>query len=148
MVTFHELTEDDVEAVSIIESETFSMPWKAADFLEMINLDYAYYIVAKENGVPIGCCGVRNMCGDGEITNVVIQKNHRRKGYARQMLKYLMENARHRGVRRYTLEVRRSNEAAIALYEELGFKCEGVRPNFYEKPVEDALIYWLDFPID
>ena len=143
MITLHELTEEDVEAVSIIESETFSMPWKAKDFLEMINLDYAYYIVAKENGIPIGCCGVRNMCGDGEITNVVIRKEHRRKGYAGQMLKYLMEQGRNRGIRRYTLEVRRSNEAAIALYEKLGFVCEGVRPGFYEKPVEDALIYWL-----
>ncbi len=144
MLVFHELTEEDVQAVSIIESETFSMPWKAKDFLEMINLDYAYYIVAKENGVPIGCCGVRNMCGDGEITNVVIQKNHRRRGYARQMLRFLMEHGRERGIRRYTLEVRRSNAPAIALYEELGFRCEGVRKNFYDKPVEDALIYWLD----
>lgn len=142
MIDFSEITEADVEAVSIIEAETFSMPWKPADFLEMISLDYAYYIVAKLDGEVIGCCGVRNMCGDGEITNVVIKKEHRQKGIGEQMLRYLMDTGRDRGIRRYTLEVRESNAPARALYEKLGFVCEGVRKGFYERPAEDGLIYW------
>lgn len=141
-ITFGEIQPDEVERLSEIESSTFSMPWKAADFLEMIELDYAYYIAAREDGVPIGCCGVRNMCGDGEITNVVIEASHRRQGIGERMLRYLMETGRERGIENYTLEVRRSNDKAIALYEKLGFVMEGVRKNFYEKPVEDALIYW------
>lgn len=47
-----------------------------------------------------------------------------------------------RGVKNFTLEVRRSNEAAIGLYHKLGFLDEGVRPNFYDSPKEDALILW------
>jgi len=142
MITFSEITAEDVQTVSEIEAETFSMPWKAADFLEMIDLDYAYYIVAKVDGQIVGCCGVRNMCGDGEITNVVIKKEFRGRGIGELMLRYLMDSGREMGIRRYTLEVRKSNKPAISLYEKLGFTCEGERPGFYEKPTEDALIYW------
>ncbi|MDE7430041.1 MAG: GNAT family N-acetyltransferase, partial [Lachnospiraceae bacterium] len=46
------------------------------------------------------------------------------------------------GLTAYTLEVRVSNQAAIGLYEKLGFASEGIRPNFYEKPTEDAMIMW------
>jgi len=48
------------------------------------------------------------------------------------------------GARRATLEVRRSNEAARLLYERFGFSVAGVRPEYYSKPVEDALILWRD----
>jgi len=142
MITFAEIASEDVEELSIIESETFSMPWKAQDFLDMIRLDFAYYICAKEDGKIIGCCGVRNMAGDGEITNVVIRKERRGEGIGERMLLYLMETGLERGISAYTLEVRESNAPAIGLYEKLGFVCEGKRKNFYDRPTEDALIYW------
>ena len=143
MVSFSELTEEDIIEVSRIEQETFSMPWSPDDFMEMISLDYAYYIVAKEGDTVLGCCGIRNMCGDGEITNVVVDAKYRKRGIAEAMLRYLMKESRSIGVRNYTLEVRESNQPAIALYEKLGFKTEGVRKGFYEKPTEDALIMWM-----
>ena len=46
------------------------------------------------------------------------------------------------GVENFTLEVRVSNAPAIHIYEKLGFVSAGVRPRFYEKPVEDAMIMW------
>ena len=58
------------------------------------------------------------------------------------MMEYMLERAKEVGIGDCTLEVRISNQPAIALYESLGFKGEGVRPKFYEKPVEDALIMW------
>lgn len=142
MIYFEEISEKDVPAISQIEEETFSMPWKPKDFLEMISLDYAFYICAKDDDEVIGCCGIRNMCGDGEITNVVIRKDRRGEGIGEQMLSYLLTESRRIGVENYTLEVRASNKAAIRLYEKLGFVCEGVRRNFYDAPKEDALIYW------
>lgn len=142
MIYFSELTREDVDEVCKIEEAVFSMPWKARDFIEMIEADYAYYVVAKEDGIPIGCCGVRNMCGDGEITNVVIREDKRRLGAGYRMLQFMMNEARTRGVNNFTLEVRASNAPAIALYERLGFVSEGVRPSFYEKPREDAIIMW------
>lgn len=132
----------DVEAAAIIESEAFSMPWSAKDFLEMVEADYAYYYVAELNGEIAGCCGIRDITGEGEITNVVVAANHRKKGIGRKMMEYMLERAKANGIGDCTLEVRVSNQPAIRLYESLGFKGEGVRPDFYDKPREDALIMW------
>ena len=58
------------------------------------------------------------------------------------MMEYMLERAKENGMGACTLEVRVSNRPAIRLYESLGFKGEGVRPGFYDKPKEDALIMW------
>ena len=136
------MTDEDAVFLAAIEEETFSMPWKVSDFLEMNAHDEVVYLVAELEGRIIGGCGVRNICGDGEITNVVIQKDFRGRGYSYIMLDRLLEEGRELGASDFTLEVRASNKAAIGLYEKLGFVSEGVRPRFYEKPVEDALIMW------
>ena len=137
-----DLVAADAQAVSKIEEETFSMPWKAEDFLEMAEADYAYYYVAEVDGEIAGCCGVRNMAGEGEITNVVVAEKFRRQGIGRALMEYMLKETPGNGIGECTLEVRVSNAPAIALYESLGFRGEGVRPGFYEKPAEDALIMW------
>ena len=58
------------------------------------------------------------------------------------MLRYLIGEGEQKGLSAFTLEVRAGNAAAIHVYEKLGFRSEGIRPNFYEKPVEDAVIMW------
>ena len=133
----------DAAALSGIEQEVFSMPWSVNDFLEMNAHDEVAYLVAEQDGEIIGGCGVRNVLGDGEITNVVIKEKYRGHGYAKRMLTELLELGRGLGARDFTLEVRVSNTPAIKLYESLGFVSEGIRPRFYEKPIEDANIMWL-----
>ena len=91
MILVRELTREDVEAVSKIEAETFSMPWSPEDFLEMVEADYAYYFVAEAEGEIAGCCGIRNIAGEGEITNVVVAAKYRRKGIGRSMMEYMLE---------------------------------------------------------
>ncbi len=142
MLLIREMKADDVEIVSKIESEVFSMPWSAKDFLEMVEADYANYYVAELDGEIAGCCGIRNIAGDGEITNVVVAPSYRRRGIALKMMEYMLEEAVKAGIGDCTLEVRVSNQPAIRLYERLGFKGEGIRPHFYDKPDEDALIMW------
>lgn len=137
-----ELTAADVEAVSRIEEAVFSMPWKQDDFLAMVEADYAHYFVAEEDGEIVGYCGVRNMAGEGEITNVAVAGQFRRRGIGRKLMEYMLKKAPSFGIGDFTLEVRVSNAPAISLYESLGFHQEGVRPDFYEKPKEDALIMW------
>ena len=142
MIQIRPLEEQDVKAVSEIEGRSFSMPWKEADFLEMVKADYAYYYVAEENGVILGYCGLRNMAGEGEIMNVAVDAPFRRKGIARLLLEHTLEEAPKHGIGDCTLEVRVSNAPAIHLYEKFGFQWEGIRPNFYEKPKENAMIMW------
>ncbi len=132
----------DVDRVSELEEEAFSMPWSRDAFLEMIEKDNARYYVAKRDGHVIGGCGVIMAAGEGNITNVVVDEKERNRGVGCKLLKYLMEDGIKNGISAFTLEVRVSNDAAIHLYKKLGFFSEGIRPNFYEKPVEDAMIMW------
>ena len=90
----------------------------------------------------IGVCGVRNILGDGEITNVMVLPEYRKRNIATRMLEELLEEGKKLGARDFTLEVRSKNAAAIHLYEKLGFKIEGIRKGYYEHPKEDALIMW------
>ena len=136
------LTEENVDAVCVLEEEAFSMPWHRESFLEMILNKDACYLVGIMEGEVVASCGLRNIVGDGEITNVVTKASERGKGIGKQMLLRLMEEGVKMGVEAFTLEVRVSNYGAIHLYEKLGFHKEGIRKNFYEKPREDGLIMW------
>ena len=73
---------------------------------------------------------------------MVVAASYRGQGIGSQMLQYMLKEAKTFGIGDCTLEVRVSNTSAIRLYESLRFQGEGVRPRFYEKPVEDALIMW------
>ncbi len=136
------MLDEDVPAVAQIEEAVFSMPWRPDDFREMIARDNMTYLVAELNGKIIGGAGLRNILGDGEITNVAILPQHRNKGYAKELVGALLLAGEALGAKAFTLEVRISNQAAIRLYESLGFVSEGIRPGFYERPAEDALIMW------
>ena len=88
-------------------------------------------------------CGVRDIMGEGEITNVAVHPDFRGQGIARKMMKHVLQDSLIKGMTAFTLEVRAGNQPAIALYERFGFRTEGIRQAFYEDPVEDALIMWL-----
>lgn len=136
------LTEEYVDQVCVLEEEAFSMPWHKESFLEMIQNPDACYLVCLIDEEVVASCGLRNIVGDGEITNVVTKDTMRSKGIGKKMLLQLLEEGTKMGVEAFTLEVRTSNDAAIHLYESLGFVREGIRKNFYEEPTEDALIMW------
>lgn len=142
MVHYRRLRAEDVPAVSRLEKETFSMPWSAESFLSMLEKEDTAYFVAEEDGQILGGCGLFLIAGEGNITNVAVAPEARRRGVATGLLTCLMNEGDRAGLTAYTLEVRVSNEAAIALYEKLGFVSEGIRPDFYEKPREDAMIMW------
>lgn len=137
------LQKDDIEAVCRMEEEAFSMPWSAKDFEKLLSDSNSLYLVARCDGVVAGCCGVTNACGEGNINNVVVAKEYRGRGVAYAMMRELLKQGRQAGCVEFTLEVRVSNAPAIHLYEKLGFVSEGIRPRFYEKPIEDAMIMWI-----
>jgi len=144
-IIFRRIKKEDAVTLSEIEREIFGRnAWTVNDFIETVAIEYAYYLVAeeKDTGRIVGICGYRDMCGEADITNVCIIPEMRKQGIAYEMLKCLMEYGSDHGVKDFTLEVRSQNEAAIGLYEKLGFKSEGVRPHFYEDPKDDALIMW------
>ncbi|MDE5892060.1 MAG: ribosomal protein S18-alanine N-acetyltransferase [Acetatifactor sp.] len=137
-----ELRDEDVEPLSVIEARSFTMPWSAADFARLIQDRNSQYLVAEVDGRVVGCCGVTNVSGDGEIDNVVVDEAYRSRGIATALLRETLRRGYDMGVEAFTLEVRVSNAPAIHIYEKAGFVSEGIRPHFYEKPTEDAMILW------
>lgn len=137
------MTPEDVPAAAALEQECFSQPWSEDAYLHTLADENALYLAAKnENGELAGVCGLLNILGEGDISNVAVAKPFRRQKIAERMLEELLRQGKERGISEFTLEVRASNEAAIRLYEKFGFVFEGCRKNFYEKPREDALILW------
>lgn len=143
MKIVREMTLADVDQVCVLEEMAFSMPWHKESFIEMIENKDALYLVVEQDSKVIACCGMRHIVGEGDISNVVVHPDYRKDGVAYQMLTELLARGKDQyGVEAYTLEVRKSNMAAIGLYEKLGFVNEGIRRNFYEEPTEDAVIMW------
>lgn len=136
------IEEGDMKILAQIESESFSTPWSENSFRELLEIDYARYLTAVYDGEIVGSAGMRIVCGEGDIDNVVVKKEYRGKKIAQALINELIKQGEAEGVYEYTLEVRVSNEAAIHVYEKAGFVSEGIRPNFYELPTEDANIMW------
>lgn len=141
-ISIRRLQEEDVESLTVIEEASFSMPWSAKDFRDLLLRDYCLYMVAEADGEVAGCAGLTNICNEGNIDNVVVAERFRGCGIAQKLLEMLITEGEKQGIEAFTLEVRVSNAVAIHLYEKFGFVSEGIRPNFYEKPAEDAMIMW------
>lgn len=137
-----QMTMEDVPEVAELEKMIFTDPWSENVYRQTLGIKDTCYLITVIDDTIVAVAGVRNIVGDGEITNVMVHPDYRRKGFARAMLEELLIKGKEIGVIDFTLEVRASNKSAINLYEELGFKTEGVRPGFYQHPDEDALIMW------
>lgn len=138
------MAEEDVESVSNIERQLFSKPWTKQDFLNSMSDRHNIYLVAEnDQHEVVGYCGIWGVLDEGQITNVAVREEDQGKGIGYEMLQELIEIGKNEGLSQYTLEVRVSNKKAIRLYEKLGFEEEGIRKEFYDKPVEDASIMWL-----
>ena len=131
---------EDCEQVAAIEAASFSMPWSLKAFRETVQKANFRYFIAEEEGEILGYCGFLYVLDEAEIPNVCVKASARRKGVGRQMMNALIEEARKLGMAVLYLEVRESNTAARGLYERLGFEENGIRKNFYEQPVENAVL--------
>lgn len=141
-MTIEPMTVDDISQVAEIERQIFSIPWSEKAFKDSMESGNTIYIVAKEDNNVAGYAGMYLSFEEGNITNVAVNPSGRRKGIGEKIVRDILNRAYEKGVRDVFLEVRETNSAAIALYEKIGFKEEGIRKNFYEKPKENALIMW------
>ncbi len=90
--------------------------------------------------LAVGCAWT--ILDEAHIILMAVHPHYRRQGFGVGMLLKLLDLARNRGMKYATLEVRASNEAAIALYTKLGFTSVGKRPKYYADNDEDALVMW------
>ena len=134
------MTKEDCEQVAAIEAASFSVPWSLKAFTETVEKENFRYYVAEENGEILGYCGFLFVLDEAEIPNVCVKETARKCGVGTQMMQTLINEAKSLGMAVLYLEVRESNQPARRLYEALGFVENGIRKNFYEQPVEHAVL--------
>ena len=134
------MTIEDCEQVAQIEAASFSVPWSLRAFTETVEKENFRYFVAEEAGEILGYCGFLFVLDEAEIPNVCVKESARCRGVGKQMMTVLIEEAKKLGMAMLYLEVRESNNPARALYQRLGFEENGIRKNFYEHPVENAVL--------
>lgn len=130
----------DIASVAELEALIFSAPWSAQGFADTLYREDILFFVACEEGNLLGYVGAYCTADEGEITNVAVSPSARRRGVGRALMETLTNALADRQIGRIVLEVRVSNEAAIRLYEQMGFAVAGTRKNFYEKPLENAYV--------
>jgi len=132
----------EIEAILAVEEASFTNPWTREMYVtELENRGVSYCYVARgADGRIAGFCSFWHVVDELHINNLAVLPACRRTGVATALLDRVLREGARLGARRVTLEVRRSNEAARALYERFGFAVAGVRRAYYAKPVEDAIV--------
>jgi ribosomal-protein-alanine N-acetyltransferase len=136
----------EIDAVLAVEEASFTNPWTREMYLaELENRNVSYCYLAKDaDGRVVGFCSFWRVLDELHINNLAVLPQERRTGVGSALLEFVIKEGVALGARRATLEVRRSNDFARQLYERFGFTVAGVRRAYYTKPVEDALVLWLE----
>lgn len=124
------LAEPDVAEILEIERLGYSHPWSEGVFGDCFRSGYT--ILGFEQGGRLEGFGVLAALHDeAHLLNLCVRPASRGRGFARQLLRALLEGAARQGMERVVLEVRASNQAAQSLYLSEGFEVVGERPGYY-----------------
>ena len=143
-VTFRRIAYGDLPAVLSIERRSFPAPWSLAMFVLEVSKPSGVCIAAVAGDEIIGYLVCSRYADVFHLMNVAVDPDLRRLGVAARMVERMLDEAGRD--ERYTLEVRVSNHAAIAMYEKLGFRRAGRPRRYYSDNGEDAMIMWLGEP--
>jgi ribosomal-protein-alanine N-acetyltransferase len=141
-VQVRRLAYSDLPAVIAIERRSFPTPWSLAMFVLELSKPSGICLAATKGDELLGYLVCSRYDQVWHLMNVAVVPERRRSGVAGGLIARLVKEAK--GELPFTLEVRVSNRAAIAMYERFGFRSAGVRPRYYHDNGEDALIMWLD----
>lgn len=140
------MKESDAEAVAKIEKRCFASPWSLEAIKSGIENPAARYYIARLGGKTVGYIGADNVLGEVYMNNLAVLPNYRSYGIGTALVKRLLSDAQKENAQFVTLEVRKHNAGAIALYEKCGFQTVGARKSYYRNPTEDAVLMTKTFP--
>ena len=135
-----------LDQVEEIEKNCFDDPWSRKIFEESLADGNTTNLAAVDpDGSVLGYVSFTCICDEGGINNIAVLPSCRRQGIASALLDAARRSAEEKHLAFLTLEVRRSNTAAQALYARHGYQVVGCRKNYYLHPKEDAVIMTLEF---
>ncbi|HMJ00090.1 MAG TPA: ribosomal protein S18-alanine N-acetyltransferase [Gaiellaceae bacterium] len=146
MIEFRKLKLRDLNSIEEIERASYPTPWSRSMFAGELAKPSSICLGAidTDRNELVGYLIISRYVDAWHVMNVAVAEPYRRRGIATGLIERLFEDTARDSRRGYTLEVRVSNEAAIRLYEQLGFKARGIRRGYYTDNREDALIMWKD----
>jgi [ribosomal protein S18]-alanine N-acetyltransferase len=139
MIIIERATAADLDAIDEIERHSFPIPWPRATFEAELARDHARIAVARDRRL-IGFCNYWLVADEVHILAIAVHPDRRRGGIGAQLLAHALDDGRRIACTRATLEVRRGNAPAIALYERAGFRGVHIRTRYYQDNNEDALV--------
>ena len=139
---FRRMTLADIRWVMNVEREVYQFPWTDKIFNDCIRVGYHCWLALYQQNI-VGHAVISVTAGESHMLNLSIAREHQRKGYGRQFIEFLIEEARSREAKTMLLEVRPSNTAAISCYNSAGFNEIGCRKDYYPATEgrEDALLF-------
>jgi ribosomal-protein-alanine N-acetyltransferase len=140
MNRFGSMTIDDLDEVMRIEEESFAIPFTKGMFADLLSQEPFAGTILREGDSIAGYILYSRIIDEMEILSIAVAQEYRRRGVGAQLMEHVIDVARRHEVRVISLDVRRTNEPAVALYEKFGFKPEGVRHGYYHNNNEDAII--------
>jgi ribosomal-protein-alanine N-acetyltransferase len=138
---FRPMLAEDLKQVMRVELEVYPFPWTERIFSDCLRVGYHCWIASTQRDV-IGHAVISIVGDESHMLNLSIAREHQRKGYGRQFVEFLLNQARARRAQTMLLEVRPSNQAAINCYNAAGFNEIGCRKDYYpaDDGREDALL--------
>ncbi len=127
-----------------IEKKSFNSHWNKQTFFDELSAENGYYLAVKDKGRMMGYSGFRHVLDEAHITTLAVHHKFRKKGIGTKLIEQLMKDAKAQGIKKLYLEVRQSNMPAQKIYKKLGFKVIDRRREYYQHPVEDALVMQND----
>ncbi|MCH1424413.1 MAG: ribosomal protein S18-alanine N-acetyltransferase [Burkholderiales bacterium] len=135
------MSETDIDAVLRIEKAIYAFPWTLGNFNDCLVAGYRCHVLIGDDKL-IGY-GVQMLILDEvHLLNLTVASDFQKKGMGKALLNFLIDDALEQQAKKMILEVRRTNLAAIFLYESFGFDQIGLRKNYYPAHLgrEDAIV--------
>jgi ribosomal-protein-alanine N-acetyltransferase len=133
----------DIDAISGWLDSSRNNPWSANTIIEVLEKKHYRLLVSEQASVVNGLCLFTLVADECNLLYIAVDAQYRKQGIGRQLLNALLNQSRQHNISRVFLEVRNSNQAAIALYKAAGFIQSAERKNYY--PVlESSLVNPLD----
>lgn len=140
----HALKPEDIDRLMEIERQCFTSHWTREALECELNNACAFYVVGSSGPEIVGYGGEWIIMDEAHITTLAVDPSRHGQRFGERLLIALLQEARYRGARRATLEVRVSNTAALRLYAKYEFETVAIRRKYYQDTNEDALVMWVN----
>lgn len=139
---FFPMNEGDLDAVAALESSVQAFPWSRGNFADSMASGYSLW-VCRVGGDLVGFSVVMTVVDEAHLLNIAVCSRYQGQGYGAHLLQNAMHLAKLTGATKLFLEVRVSNQQAVALYQHFGFRQIAMRKGYYPAVIgrEDALIF-------